>query len=232
MCPQSPSSDKIPMKQPPHPGIGQRPILQPEGGPGLAEEVLDRNLIQHSSQVLARQPGEWAPGLQEDGTQAQPYSPGPRMDTENTGPYLDKGKRIMSRTRHTEGKAPRADFRGLRLHMCSPGMDVSSNISLCNRAACGKSKQNAPQELCPTKSMLTQGQNNIAGSPQHQEANNAYATEAMSETHRKWPALITRLQHVKRLHFVHKYNCEEKKLLEKVHRKVNIITKCWENLFS
>lgn len=60
MCPQSPSSDKILMKQraPPHPGIGQRPILQPEGGPGLAEKALDRNLIQHSSQVLAREPSE------------------------------------------------------------------------------------------------------------------------------------------------------------------------------
>jgi hypothetical protein len=51
ICPQSPSSDEIPdqTKESPYPGIGQSPILQPEGGPSLTEKPLDRNIIQHSS---------------------------------------------------------------------------------------------------------------------------------------------------------------------------------------
>lgn len=68
--------------------------------------------------MLAREPGEGAPRLQEDGTQAQPHSSGPRMDTEDTGPHLDKGKGKMSRRRQTGDKAPAADFLRLRLAMC------------------------------------------------------------------------------------------------------------------
>lgn len=95
-------------KETPYPGIGQRPIIQPESGPGLVEKALDRNVIQDSSQVLRREPGEWAPRLQEDGAQAQPHSSGPRMDTEDTGLHLDKGKDIMSRRRHAGDKASRS----------------------------------------------------------------------------------------------------------------------------
>lgn len=51
----------------PYPGIGQGPILQLKGGPSFVEKALDRHVLQHSSQVLARQPGEWSPRLQEDG---------------------------------------------------------------------------------------------------------------------------------------------------------------------
>lgn len=101
-----------------YPSIGQRPILQFESGPGLAEKALDRNIIQDSSEVLIRQLGEWAPRLQEDGVQAQPHSSGPRMDTEDTGPHLDKGKDMMNRRKCTGKKVPVADFQSSRLSMC------------------------------------------------------------------------------------------------------------------
>lgn len=69
------------------PGIGQNPILQAEGGPSLDEKALDRNIIQHSSKVLARESREGSTRLQEDGAQAQADNFGARMDTEDAGSY-------------------------------------------------------------------------------------------------------------------------------------------------
>lgn len=86
------SSDKIfdQTKKPPHPGIGQGPILQLEGGPSLLKKTLNRNIIQHSPYLLVRNPGEWTPRLQEDRTQAQSYNSSSRMDAEDAGFYLYK----------------------------------------------------------------------------------------------------------------------------------------------
>lgn len=40
------------------------------------------------------------------------------MDAEDTGPYLDKGKGIMSKTRHTRDKAPWSRLSGVKtLHV-------------------------------------------------------------------------------------------------------------------
>lgn len=101
-----------------YPSIGQRPILQFESGPGLAEKALDRNIIQDSSEMLTRQLGEWAPRLQEDGAQAQPHSSGPRVDTKDAGLHLDKGKDMMNRRKYIGDKVPAADFQSSRLSMC------------------------------------------------------------------------------------------------------------------
>lgn len=89
----------------PYPGIGQGPILQLEGGPSFVEKALDRHVLQHSSQVLARQPGKRSPRLQEDGAQAEPHSSGPGVDSKDTGPYLSEGKGVISR-QHKRDKAP------------------------------------------------------------------------------------------------------------------------------
>lgn len=110
----------------PYPGIGQSPILQPEGGPSVAKKALDRNVLQHSSQLLAGEPSEWAPGLQEGGAQAQPHISRPRMDTEDAGSHLGKGEDVMSRARPTGDEAPWRRLLGSRLSVHWPSYRQSA----------------------------------------------------------------------------------------------------------
>lgn len=90
--------------------------------------------------MLTRQLGEWAPGMQEDGAQAQPHSSGPRMDTEDAGPHLDKGKDIMNRRKYTGDKVPAA-LSELKTLCADQAMDISTKIGLCIKQHAGNSNQ-------------------------------------------------------------------------------------------
>lgn len=91
--------------------------------------------------MLTRQAGEWAPGLQEDGAQAQPHSPGPRMDPEDAGPHLGKGKDMISGRRHTGPEVPAGRLLEVRTPCADQVMGVSTKMDLCIKQHAENSNQ-------------------------------------------------------------------------------------------
>ena len=197
LCPQSPSGDKIVMKQraslpghrpEPHPSAWRWP-RHCRKSPGQEHHPVQLPAAgKRAGWVDAR-----AAGRQRAGSAAQLWSEDGRRGHRPV-PRQGKGHNEQGKAHQRQGTLEQT-FRRQDSPCVDQATDVSTKISLCNQTECSRGT------MSDWINAYTRPGKHIPGSPQHHEAKNTYAKGAMywhhyirssSETHQKQPALITR----------------------------------------